>query len=333
MPSPVAVSEIAETLRQKLTARTAKVGVVGLGYVGLPLAVELARAGFSTVGIDVDQRKVDALMRGESYIQDVATADVAEFRRTGRLSATADPAVIRTLDTVNICVPTPLRKTKDPDLSYVVSAVETPLGDFFCTFPGLNTFDSLPVGVSGANELDLWCHWWMPFDTEASITVRNFSPQRVDLKGEIFSVPNEWNDDSLYFKSDTIDLFSGTNYFQKFTTCRIIIWVVNKQNFDLESLNTCNGPGIITKYFDEEILRLNKEAAKQYIELHSHFLKQNYFDLEDPKSSARLVEPDGRSDAETAARGFRGTTGSSALLPLGSTAAEAPVDRRRPTEC
>jgi UDP-N-acetyl-D-glucosamine dehydrogenase len=124
MPSPVAVSEIAETLRQKLTARTAKVGVVGLGYVGLPLAVELARAGFSTVGIDVDQRKVDALMRGESYIQDVATSDVAEFRRSGRLSATADPAVIRTLDTVNICVPTPLRKTKDPDLSYVVSAVE-----------------------------------------------------------------------------------------------------------------------------------------------------------------------------------------------------------------
>jgi UDP-N-acetyl-D-glucosamine dehydrogenase len=124
MPSPVAVSEIAETLRQKLTARTAKVGVVGLGYVGLPLAVELARGGFTTVGIDIDQRKVDALMRGESYIQDVATSDVAEFRRSGKLSATADPAVIRTLDTVNICVPTPLRKTKDPDLSYVVSAVE-----------------------------------------------------------------------------------------------------------------------------------------------------------------------------------------------------------------
>jgi UDP-N-acetyl-D-glucosamine dehydrogenase len=100
------------------------VGVVGLGYVGLPLAVELARAGFETVGIDVDQRKTDAINRGESYIQDVPAKDVATFQKAGKLSATTDAAVIKTLDTVNICVPTPLRKTKDPDLSYVVSAVE-----------------------------------------------------------------------------------------------------------------------------------------------------------------------------------------------------------------
>jgi UDP-N-acetyl-D-glucosamine dehydrogenase len=122
--SVLTLSELAESLRRKLDTRSAKVGVVGLGYVGLPLAVELARAGFQTIGIDVDQRKVDAIQRGESYIQDVPTADVANFRRSGRLTATADPAIIRTLDTVNICVPTPLRKTKDPDLSYVVSAVE-----------------------------------------------------------------------------------------------------------------------------------------------------------------------------------------------------------------
>ncbi|HUL71682.1 MAG TPA: nucleotide sugar dehydrogenase [Vicinamibacterales bacterium] len=114
----------AETLRQKLAARTARVGVVGLGYVGLPLAVELARAGFKTTGIDLDKRKVDAINRGESYIQDVPTKDVVEFHEAGRLSATTDPASVATLDTVNICVPTPLRKTKDPDLSYVVSAVE-----------------------------------------------------------------------------------------------------------------------------------------------------------------------------------------------------------------
>jgi UDP-N-acetyl-D-glucosamine dehydrogenase len=114
----------ADTLRKKLDDRTARVGVVGLGYVGLPLAVELARAGFRTTGIDLDQRKVDSINHGESYIQDVPTADVAEFRRAGRLSATTDAAVIAELDTINICVPTPLRKTKDPDLSYVVSAVE-----------------------------------------------------------------------------------------------------------------------------------------------------------------------------------------------------------------
>jgi UDP-N-acetyl-D-glucosamine dehydrogenase len=114
----------AEALRHKLETRTAHVGVVGLGYVGLPLAVELARGGFRTTGIDLDRDKVDAVNRGESYIQDIPTADVAEFRASGRLSATTDPAVIATLDTLNICVPTPLRKTKDPDLSYVVSAVE-----------------------------------------------------------------------------------------------------------------------------------------------------------------------------------------------------------------
>ena len=114
----------ADLLHQKLADRTAHVGVVGLGYVGLPLAVELARAGFRTTGIDLDTRKVDAINRGESYIQDVPTAEVAAFQQSGKLSATADPSVVSTLDTVNICVPTPLRKTKDPDLSYVVSAVE-----------------------------------------------------------------------------------------------------------------------------------------------------------------------------------------------------------------
>jgi len=118
------LSSTAEALRQKISSRTARVGVVGLGYVGLPLAVELARAGFRTTGIDLDARKVDAINRGESYIQDVPTSDVAEFHKAGRLSASVDPSVVASLDTVNICVPTPLRKTKDPDLSYVVSAVE-----------------------------------------------------------------------------------------------------------------------------------------------------------------------------------------------------------------
>ncbi len=123
--APPALSALAAALDQKLRQRTAHVGVIGLGYVGLPLAVELARAGFKTTGIDLDARKVDAINRGESYIPDVPTADVAEFQKARPpVARRRDAAVVATLDTINICVPTPLRKTKDPDLSYVVSAVE-----------------------------------------------------------------------------------------------------------------------------------------------------------------------------------------------------------------
>src|SRR4051812_15082400 len=109
-PAPTSRSGIAEALNDKITTRTARVGVVGLGYVGLPLAVELARAGFRTTGIDLDLRKVDAINRGESYIQDVPTAHVTELHGAGRLSATADASIVEELDTINICVPTPLRK-------------------------------------------------------------------------------------------------------------------------------------------------------------------------------------------------------------------------------
>jgi UDP-N-acetyl-D-glucosamine dehydrogenase len=118
------MTQLSETLREKLRARTARTGVVGLGYVGLPLAVELAKAGFHATGIDLDSRKVDAINDGRSYIPDVRTADVQALHAAGKLDATTDFAVVRDLDTVNICVPTPLRKTKDPDMSYIVSAVE-----------------------------------------------------------------------------------------------------------------------------------------------------------------------------------------------------------------
>jgi UDP-N-acetyl-D-glucosamine dehydrogenase len=113
-----------EALRKKIAARTARAGVVGLGYVGLPLAVEFARAGFVTTGIDLDSRKIDAVSQGTSYIPDVPTSEVARLVASGQLRATNDFSVVATLDTINICVPTPLRKTKDPDMSYIVSAVE-----------------------------------------------------------------------------------------------------------------------------------------------------------------------------------------------------------------
>jgi UDP-N-acetyl-D-glucosamine dehydrogenase len=118
------MSALAAHLLERLQSRQATVGVVGLGYVGLPLAVEFAHGGLTAVGIDLDARKVAAIERGQSYIPDVPSADIATLVVAGRLHATTDFRVVRNLDTVNICVPTPLRKTKDPDMSYIVSAVE-----------------------------------------------------------------------------------------------------------------------------------------------------------------------------------------------------------------
>ncbi|MCZ2147340.1 MAG: nucleotide sugar dehydrogenase [Bryobacterales bacterium] len=109
-------------LEEKLAARTAKAGIIGLGYVGLPLAVEFARAGFTVTGIDVQESKVAHLMAGDSYIQDVPSGQVRQLVENGKLRATTDFSAIAGLDTINICVPTPLRKTKDPDMSYIVSA-------------------------------------------------------------------------------------------------------------------------------------------------------------------------------------------------------------------
>ena len=120
MPTPQA-----SRLEARLRSKTARVGVVGLGYVGLPLLVELARSGYDAVGFDLDERKVAALTDGESYIPDVPSNEVAALRAQGRLSATTDFSQLRTIDSVNICVPTPLRKTKDPDMSFVVAAAET----------------------------------------------------------------------------------------------------------------------------------------------------------------------------------------------------------------
>jgi len=118
------MSVLAAHLLERLHSRQARVGVVGLGYVGLPLAVEFARSGLTAIGIDLDVRKVTAIQRGTSYIPDVPSADVAKLVAAGRLGATTDFSVVAGLDTINICVPTPLRKTKDPDMSYIVSAVE-----------------------------------------------------------------------------------------------------------------------------------------------------------------------------------------------------------------
>ena len=113
---------VQEILLEKLESRTAKIAILGMGYVGLPLAVVFAEAGFEVIGIDPDVRKVNTLNAKESYIGDVPTGVVARLVGEGLLSATTDFSVISQADAVSICVPTPLRKTGDPDLSYILNA-------------------------------------------------------------------------------------------------------------------------------------------------------------------------------------------------------------------
>ena len=175
-----------EELKQRISSKTARVCVVGLGYVGLPLAVEYAKAGFTVVGIDVSQSKVDSLNKGISYIQDVPGEEVRELVEAGRLSATTDFAAIATLDTVNIAVPTPLRKTKDPDMSYVVSAAQAVARHAHpgilvilesTTYPG--TTDELLLPIFEATGLKVGQDFFLCF-----------SPERVDPGNPHFQTKN-----------------------------------------------------------------------------------------------------------------------------------------------
>ena len=108
----------------RIQKKEARAGVIGAGYVGLPLAVALAEAGYKTVAIDLDKSKVDAINRGESYIGDIASDTVAALVKKGLLRASNDFAVLADCDAISICVPTPMTKTKDPDISYIVKAVD-----------------------------------------------------------------------------------------------------------------------------------------------------------------------------------------------------------------
>ncbi len=113
-----------EALLEKILSKKAAAGIVGLGYVGLPLAVEFGRAGFSVVGFDVIEAKISHLNQGKSYIQDVPDTVIAPLVEKGLFKATNDFSKLAEMDTINICVPTPLRKTKDPDMSFIVSSTE-----------------------------------------------------------------------------------------------------------------------------------------------------------------------------------------------------------------
>lgn len=167
---------IESELSSKIASRKAKVGVVGLGYVGLPLAVEFAQAGFNVTGIDVQQSKVDEVNSGESYIQDIPTSVLKPLVEAGKIRATTDFSVLSELDTVDICVPTPLRKTKDPDMSYVVNATQEIAKHFHkgmlvvlesTTYPG--TTDELILPLLQKDDLRVGEEFFLCF-----------SPERVD---------------------------------------------------------------------------------------------------------------------------------------------------------
>ena len=177
---------IANELSEKIRARAASTCVVGLGYVGLPLAVELGRAGYQVTGIDRDPEKIRAIRGGECYIADVKRAVLARLVGSGMLRATTDPSVLETVDTVSISVPTPLRKTRDPDLSHVVAAAEDLAAHIHAgmlvilestTYPGTTEEAILPVieksGLQVGRDFFL-C----------------FSPERVDPGNKDFHTRN-----------------------------------------------------------------------------------------------------------------------------------------------
>jgi len=113
-----------QELKQRIESRDVTIGVIGLGYVGLPLALEFAKAGFRVVGFDLDGRKIESLTAGESYIEDVPGAEVAKAVGEGRLRASLDFGLLSQCDVINVCVPTPLTKQKDPDVSHMAKALE-----------------------------------------------------------------------------------------------------------------------------------------------------------------------------------------------------------------
>jgi UDP-N-acetyl-D-glucosamine dehydrogenase len=163
-------------LKKKILSKKAKIGIIGLGYVGLPLAVTFAKNGFKVLGIDIDRHRVEKLKRGESYILDVPKSDLVVVKKTGNLSVTTDFGVIKKLDAIIICVPTPLYKTREPDVSYIVSAVRNikkhmKRGQIIVlestTYPGTTEEVMLPVLESGGMK-------------EGRDFFLAFSPERVD---------------------------------------------------------------------------------------------------------------------------------------------------------
>jgi UDP-N-acetyl-D-glucosamine dehydrogenase len=186
LETPLVIDATAQALAEKIRTRRARVGIVGLGYVGLPLAVEFAKAGFTVTGIDVSTEKVRRANAGDSYIGDIPSAVLAPLVAAGKLRATTDFAAVQELDTINICVPTPLRKTKDPDMSYIVSACQEIARCFHAgmlvilestTYPG--TTDELVLPMLAKSGLAVGSDFFLCF-----------SPERVDPGNPHFQTAN-----------------------------------------------------------------------------------------------------------------------------------------------
>lgn len=173
-------------LKDKIEKRTAKIGVIGLGYVGLPLAVAFAKEGFAVTGIDTSSRKVKSIKSGRSYIMDIPTEAVAKLVKDRLLSATGDYSVIKRLDAVIICVPTPLSKTKEPDISFIVTAVKNIMknrrkGQLYVlestTYPGTTEEILLPKFENNSFKVDR--DFFLAF-----------SPERMDPGNKVYTTNN-----------------------------------------------------------------------------------------------------------------------------------------------
>ncbi len=172
------MSEHVASLLAKVQTHQAHIGIIGMGYVGLPLAVVFAEAGFRVTGIDIDQGKVATLNQGQSHIEDIPTGRIAPLVESGLFGATTDFDVLHKCDAVSICVPTPLNKTGDPDMSYIGSATEEIAGRLHAgmlvvlestTYPGTTSEVILPKLCEMAHDLQVGEHFFLCF-----------SPERVD---------------------------------------------------------------------------------------------------------------------------------------------------------
>ncbi len=176
----------AKTLEEKLRNKTARPAVVGLGYVGLPLLTEFAKAGFRPIGIDSNPEKIQLLRDGVSYIGDVATDDIAGAINSGQVEVSTDFDLLSEADTIDICVPTPLRKTKDPDVSYIVAAADEikkrlQPGQLIIlestTYPG--TTEELLLPTFSNDDLRVGKEFFLAF-----------SPERVDPGNPVYNTKN-----------------------------------------------------------------------------------------------------------------------------------------------
>jgi len=184
--APLAEHPTAQLLQHKILEKRARVGIVGLGYVGLPLAVEFARAGFTVIGIDISREKTKRVNAGDSYVGDVPSGVLKPLVESGKLRATTDFSAVLELDTINICVPTPLRKTKDPDMSFIVSSCQEIAHHFHAgqlvilestTYPG--TTDEVVLPILSKSGLIVGRDFFLCF-----------SPERVDPGNPQFQTAN-----------------------------------------------------------------------------------------------------------------------------------------------